>query len=214
MDFHRLQSRLLTEVRARVRNGEMTERGLARLAGLSQPHIHNVLKGARSLSLEASDRILRRLGVDMADLMANEAGPASQPSGASCRMVPFLYGLLGPGYPFPETLGGASYPFPAAEVDHLADPVAVRLEPQADAFPLFAGNTVLLLERSAVLPLDPHADGYFALDLWGIGAIGLIRDENGICLWNPRGAWEPAGLAGAQAAGLIRARVKLVVRHL
>jgi hypothetical protein len=72
VDFQMLQNRLLSEVRARVRNGEMTERGLARTAGISQPHIHNVLKGARVLSLEATDRVLRQLGVDLADLLAGE----------------------------------------------------------------------------------------------------------------------------------------------
>ena len=42
---------LLTYVRDRIHNGELTERRLARMIGMSQPHMHNVLKGARNLSL-------------------------------------------------------------------------------------------------------------------------------------------------------------------
>ena len=47
MDFHRLQSRLLTEVRARVRNGEMTERGLARLDAFARRFDLPALAGER-----------------------------------------------------------------------------------------------------------------------------------------------------------------------
>ena len=39
-------------LRTRIQNGELTERSLARLTGISQPHIHNVLKGAKILSPE------------------------------------------------------------------------------------------------------------------------------------------------------------------
>jgi transcriptional regulator with XRE-family HTH domain len=69
MDFARLQCRLVAHIRERVRSGEITERGLARLTGISQPHIHNVLKGARFLSVEMSDQILRELHIDLLDLI-------------------------------------------------------------------------------------------------------------------------------------------------
>ena len=49
MLFSDARSSLVAVLRARVRNGELTERGLARLVGVSQPHIHNVLKGRASV---------------------------------------------------------------------------------------------------------------------------------------------------------------------
>jgi transcriptional regulator with XRE-family HTH domain len=69
MNFWELERRMLARVRDRVRRGDLTERGLARLVGVSQPHIHNVLKGKRDLSREAADAILSALNMDLAELM-------------------------------------------------------------------------------------------------------------------------------------------------
>jgi transcriptional regulator with XRE-family HTH domain len=72
MTFHDLQQRLLEELRQRVRSGAATERGLARLSGISQPHLHNVLKGKRILSLERADDVLRQLQIDVLHLIDPE----------------------------------------------------------------------------------------------------------------------------------------------
>lgn len=71
MTFLDLQHRLLVHLRSRVRNGD-TERGLALQVGVSQPHLHNVLKGKRSLSGDMADEILRNLGMDVLDLIEHE----------------------------------------------------------------------------------------------------------------------------------------------
>lgn len=72
MDFQTAQIRLVAHVRNLVRNGEVTERGLARLTGVSQPHIHNVLKGVRSLTPEIGDLLLSKLKLDLLDLFEHE----------------------------------------------------------------------------------------------------------------------------------------------
>jgi hypothetical protein len=72
MNFSDLLTRLLDELRHRVSSGTTTERRLALLAGLSQPHLHHVLKGKRQLSIAAADEILRRLEIDLADLISIE----------------------------------------------------------------------------------------------------------------------------------------------
>ncbi len=69
MTFHDLQQRLVDELRLRVRSGAATERGLARLSGISQPHLHHVLKGKRTFSIEKSDEVLRRLQIDVLQLI-------------------------------------------------------------------------------------------------------------------------------------------------
>jgi transcriptional regulator with XRE-family HTH domain len=75
MYFETLQQRLLDFVRWRVRNGELTERRLAGLIGVSQPHMHNVLKGIRTLSPGIADRILKAMEMSVLDLVAAEDAP-------------------------------------------------------------------------------------------------------------------------------------------
>jgi hypothetical protein len=69
MNFRDLQDRLTRNLRERVRGGEVTERSLARLTHISQPHMHNVLKGKRALSTEMADQVLYHLRMDVLDLM-------------------------------------------------------------------------------------------------------------------------------------------------
>jgi plasmid maintenance system antidote protein VapI len=68
MTFQEGQQRLLAYVRTRIQNGELTERGLARLLGISQPHIHNVLNGSRKLSAASCDSMLRYFQISVLDL--------------------------------------------------------------------------------------------------------------------------------------------------
>jgi hypothetical protein len=42
---------------------------LARLVGVSQPHMHNVLHGKRTFSLQTTDDMMRQLRVDVLDLI-------------------------------------------------------------------------------------------------------------------------------------------------
>jgi hypothetical protein len=88
MDFETLQRRLLGRVRTSVRNGELTERGLARMIGISQPHMHHILKGVRALSLENADRILRRLDLTVLDLIEGLPFPGQTP-----ELTPALPGI-------------------------------------------------------------------------------------------------------------------------
>jgi transcriptional regulator with XRE-family HTH domain len=67
-----LHRRIVQSVNVRIRNGECTERRLARLAGLSQPHVHNVLKGVRELSVDVADRMMECLGMSLLDLFEPE----------------------------------------------------------------------------------------------------------------------------------------------
>jgi transcriptional regulator with XRE-family HTH domain len=70
MNFQELERRFIENLKERIRSGELTERRLARLAGISQPHVHNVLKGKRIFSLQMADLILHVLRMDLRDLMS------------------------------------------------------------------------------------------------------------------------------------------------
>jgi transcriptional regulator with XRE-family HTH domain len=72
MDFQELERRFIELLRQRIRSGELTERKLARMAGISQPHVHNVLKGKRIFSLSMADSILLILRLDVLDLIQPE----------------------------------------------------------------------------------------------------------------------------------------------
>jgi transcriptional regulator with XRE-family HTH domain len=71
-NFGMLQSLLVRHLQQRVQGGEITERSLARITGISQPHLHNVLKGKRLLSIEMADRILSHLNLDIRSLLELE----------------------------------------------------------------------------------------------------------------------------------------------
>ena len=223
MNFRFLQMRLVSHVRARVRNGEISERSLARLTGISQPHIHNVLKGARQLSTETADQILQRLRIDLADLQRGEnCAPRGVAPGreladsGECRSVAMLDGWIGREYPYPQTAGLERYPFRAADVDRLEWPIAARLAPDPLRAPLFGGRGVVLLDRSERLRLNPDEEGYFALDLSGGGTIGLVRRaRQRLYLWVCHAeVWKSIPLPDRDALEVIRGRVSLAVRHL
>jgi transcriptional regulator with XRE-family HTH domain len=73
-NFAELTRRLVDRLRWRIRCGEFTERALARRANLSQPHLHNVLKGERALSPLAADRLLEAAGMSVLDLLTAGEG--------------------------------------------------------------------------------------------------------------------------------------------
>ena len=70
--FEVLRTRLLQQVKLRINSGEFTERGLARILGISQSQTHNVLKGARRLQMPLADRILLKLGLSALDLLSED----------------------------------------------------------------------------------------------------------------------------------------------
>jgi hypothetical protein len=69
LSFVALKSRLIKIVNLRIRNGDFTERGLARILSISQSQIHNVLKGARNLKPELADHLMSRLDISVLDLL-------------------------------------------------------------------------------------------------------------------------------------------------
>jgi len=89
MTFEILRCRLIAQIRWRVQNGELTERRLARTIGVSQSHMHNVLKGVRVLSPAMADRILQHLRISLLELCSEEEARSlskclRQPAAARC----------------------------------------------------------------------------------------------------------------------------------
>jgi len=57
MTFSELHSRFLAAIHHQIDNGVWTERQLARWAGISQTHCHDILNGRREGTLEMLDRL-------------------------------------------------------------------------------------------------------------------------------------------------------------
>ncbi len=66
--FQTLQERLRAAIWARLERGELTGKSLAHKAGFQQAHLSNFLNGKRGLSLQAMDRLLDVLHLDVLQL--------------------------------------------------------------------------------------------------------------------------------------------------
>lgn len=161
LNFQDARVRLLAYVRNEIRNGELTERRLARLVGISQPHAHNVLKGVRTLSPQVFDLVLKYLHLSLLDLAPTEELEAQlerrrqRPRVAD---IPFLAKPIGPGRPWPaEVDWRRTFPSPLAASVPSADLRMANLSPDPAMSSLLGSYDVALLDvsggaRSAISP--------------------------------------------------------------
>ena len=226
MLFQTLGARLLDHIRARVISGEVTERGLARLAGLSQPHLHNVLKGERSLSIEMADQIMRRLRITLLDLIEEQDLAALWPPGAAVlsryREVPVLEGAIGPGNPYP--LYPSLYqrcPFPRFEVASLIRPAVARVTDDPPMRHLFRAHDLVLLDEADTRRLAPVLERYYALATVDGSMIRRVsREGPGLRAFTSPAAAAAAdvgvyiSLADRHILDVVRARVFWIGRYL
>jgi plasmid maintenance system antidote protein VapI len=92
--FAVLQARLIRFLNLRIQNGDFTERGLARILGISQPQVHNVLKGARKLTPELADHLMCRFDMSVLDLLESaELSDQAFVRHARCTACPARLGI-------------------------------------------------------------------------------------------------------------------------
>ena len=205
MCFGELHYRLVATLRTRVRNGELSERRLAHITGVSQPHIHNVLKGVRTLSQHMADRILRRLDLNLLDLIGQERPYVE---------VPVLEGCLGPGLPLPWIPSPVErYPFPRSYVASLHDAVVASLAADPKMAGLVRENDLVLLDRSLKDRTGFCEGVFYVVNYLGEGLIRRVRREGAYLLLLSDGA-EPDRLDGVHLRDVIAARVRWVGRSL
>jgi plasmid maintenance system antidote protein VapI len=97
--FEVLKGILIRSVKLRIRNGDCTERQLARLIGVSQPQLHNVLKGARPLKGKLADSLLKYFQIGLLDLLweaesqvAEKSSVPRKPAGSERQVRAVAYG--------------------------------------------------------------------------------------------------------------------------
>jgi transcriptional regulator with XRE-family HTH domain len=177
MLFQDFQQRLIENVRLRLRNGELTERGFARRLGVSQPHIHNVLKGVRILTPRLADLMLGQLGLSALQLAeSQEIGVAAAHvwlEALNLISVPLAGGRLGPTEPWPNLRAPTTFiPLSRAELPTLCEPVAVWIATEPGLEWGLNGRTLALLDVSEEARRDLIPGAWYAIRA---GDHGLIR---------------------------------------
>lgn len=177
MNFEELQNRLVVKMRQRVQNGEFTERGLARAVGISQVHIHNVLKGARTLSINLNDLILKRLGLTILDICTTaELQHYVADSSIQARPsfhLPFRVGQIGPGIPWSTHVNWQDrHPVPSFLAGPRNNLVLARLADDREMDSSLCGSNIVVLDFSA---WQPSPDALYVVDRGHDAVIRRIR---------------------------------------
>ena len=122
------------------------------MIGMSQPHMHNVLKGVRNLSIGVSDSILNIFHMsilDLASLEDLEMNVKSRRPVEPAFEVPYLDTPIGPGIPWPGRIDPRQHfptPFPTGTI--LQGLVMARLAPDPQMALTLAGYDTTLLDTS------------------------------------------------------------------
>lgn len=162
MRFLEIQERLLSKICHLIHNGELTERGFARISGISQPHIHKVLKGTRTLSTARFDLLLKSLNCSLLDLFQEDELRSYLANGVRREVAfsefPLCLTALGPGRPWAAgEVGPERYPVPCSLLPSKSRLALVRLEPDAHMQHTLGTVSVAALELTAEFPLCPSA---------------------------------------------------------
>lgn len=171
MNFSELEQRLLDNIRARVRKREISERRLAINTGFSQPHIHNVLKGARQLTSEVADRVMEKLEIKIEDLFQvselERALPYREFKDSSFTEVPMLKGRIAAGQPFPiEARFSGSRAFTTEFLKGITKPVLVKVGgSEVSMMPTVQPNDLLLVDQNEDKRRSPVFGKIYALSL-------------------------------------------------
>lgn len=188
-----------------VTTGRITERGLARLAGVSQPHMHNVLKGIRHLSPASADRILAALGFALADVLWWQPGDPEPRS----VTIPIVRERVGPGNLADTGVLRGYMVLPRAVAGQVTDPVAARLSQDPLLPAAFRTNDLVVIDRNPDFR-DKLAGGWCWLvaERGGLRVRYLQQAGDGISVAGeaPPGKardWEPLAEAGPDGTGPI-----------
>ncbi len=224
MLFASLHERLIAHVRAGVRSGELTERGLARLTGMSQPHMNNELKGARTLSAAYADRLISHLNLSIFDLLepAESASSAARPSHGGLVQVPRLNGQAGPFDALEQDPSpGDVQPVTRAIAGALGDPVLLTLGHDPALTPHFLAGDLALVDRTRVTAASLDNNGVYLIRTEaGNSLVRSVRVAGArlylitpATLAEPR-KWSFLEIRGGEIGDLIQGKVEWIWRKL
>jgi hypothetical protein len=223
LTFREAQLKLLAYVVDRIHNGELTERGFARLLGISQPHVHNVLKGVRNLSPEIFDSILKYFHMSLLDLASVEELEANfkkRKAPTPVAEAPFLDSPVGPGMPWPEGVNWRrSYPLPFRALTAQVGLVMAELASDPYMHETVAGSDIALLDTSERARSDISPLGLYVVSRGGEAVLRHIRPAaQGLYLvtdatLDTPAIWEKVGISYGELAAIVKARVFWIGRE-
>jgi transcriptional regulator with XRE-family HTH domain len=217
LTFQDAQQRLLAYVWDRIHNGELTERGFARMIGISQPHAHNVLKGVRNLSIEISDFILKIFHISLLDLAPLEELESNLKRRKALEPVlelPFLDTRVGPGFPWPARIDwNQRLPAPFQAAAPPPGLVVARLAKDPHMHPTLSRFDIAILDTSPRHRADPSPEGLYAVQRGGEALIRRLRPGarcyylvTDTTLQSPQ-QWEQLSISSSELPEFVKARV-------
>jgi hypothetical protein len=214
--FQELQRRLIEFARERVQTGKLTERGLARLCGVSQPHMHNVLKNIRSPSTSAADRLMRALDIRVPDLLWRIS---TEPE-VGVAAIAMIHNRIGPGTNAAFTEVRGDMMLPRWLVKDLIDPLLARLGPDLVLPKALAAHDVVLLDQNPRLRAVPGNHSTWVVREGTGLRIRYLRMEgtrifvaNEVTLEDPR-KWHSIPQPGQNILDIVRARIVWMGREM
>jgi hypothetical protein len=195
--FQLLLDRLRYIVRDRVKNGQMTERQLARLTATSQPHLHNVLKGIRALTPELADTLLPQLNLSIQDLLNAAAedknGRQTMPPDAISALLPFR---------------------------EIAQPAAIRLDDDPRMYPRYQSGDLAFFDESPAARTELDSRAAYLVNYrdslhvryirWGGKRLYLVAED---ALTDPL-RWDFVFIADRNILEIVRGRIVWICRQL
>jgi hypothetical protein len=216
VSFQSLQDRLLEIARERIRSGVFTERKLARLCGLSQPHMHNVLKRVRAPSLASADRLMQALELRISDLLWQRGSEED----LGVQAVPMLRSRIGPGSQASFDQLRGYIPLAETLLEDLVNPLAARLAADLVLPKSLIAHDLVLLDQNPNLRAHPKPNGLWVVSESGDMRVRYLRFRGGrLFIGNEANVAEPhlwrgISLQGRNILDIVRARVCWVGREI
>jgi hypothetical protein len=205
-----LQQRLLEHLRLLIRNGEWTERRLARTVGLSQPHVHNLMKGSRQLTPAICDLVMLHLNIGIQDLVSLTREEAELQG--QFAYIPMVVGRVGPSWPWPTELSSTRHRVDANLVHGWQSPVVAVAGHDPRMEPLFSQDDHALLDQSIHARSHIDEGGLYLIKRQGRGLFRRLRRSGkelyivcGDCEHRPS-AWERVALGEVPLPLVVRAK--------
>lgn len=209
-----LCQRLTELARDRVQSGEVSERRLAKLSTISQPHLHNVLKGIRILSPEAADRLMRAMDITIPQILWSGGGVDATGIGA----VPLLRARIGPGSTASFDVFRGYMPLPVGLTSSLTDPVMAYLAADLALPAEYRAGDLALLDTNSALRREPAArSGFIVAENAGLRVRYVRRVRSGLEVASQpefAGDWQTISLQGRDILDIVRARIVWIGREM
>lgn len=193
---------------------------MARRASISQPHLHNVLKGIRLLSPDAADRLMQTLETSVPLLVWSAASGPGAMDISEISAVPILRSRIGPGAAASLNVFRGYMPFPVGLVANLNEPLAGYLAADLSLPPALLPGDLVLLDQNPVARLDPPSSScWIVAENAGLRVRYVRRTRGGLELSSrPESSesreWRSISLQGRNILEIVRARIVWIGREM